>query len=242
MIDAPARPTPVEQGYTPLRTYRYERKFLVDELLPHQVEAIIKLHPRLFYAPYPPRCVNNLYFDTPDMENYYDNVNGATHRRKVRVRWYGAPFGEVSRPVLEIKVKDGLVGTKYTHSLVPFCLERGFCNHDFRSVAMNSGLPENVRCNLRNLDVVLFNRYYRSYYATRDGHFRVTLDSEMAFHKANGAFGNAFIHHQINYRDLVVELKYEVDQEPHADRVASFFPFRVTRNSKYVEGIERVYF
>ncbi|MDI6769242.1 MAG: hypothetical protein QMD04_06155 [Anaerolineales bacterium] len=40
----------------------------------------------------------------------------------------------------------------------------------------------------------------------------------------------------------MVELKYENEQEPQADRVAGFFPFRVTRNSKYVQGIKRVYF
>ena len=241
-MDAPARSAPTEQGYTPLRAYRYERKFLVDELQPFQVESIIKLHPRLFYAPYPPRFVNNLYFDTPDMENYYDNVSGASRRRKVRIRWYGAPFGALSRPVLEIKVKDGLVGTKHTYALPPFSLDQHFCNDYFKAIVMASGLPENVRRDLCNLDVVLFNRYYRRYYASRDRHFRVTLDSEMAFYKANGVLGNAFLHHQIDYRELVVELKYEVDQEPHANRVVSFFPFRVTRNSKYVVGIERVFF
>ena len=62
------------------------------------------------------------------------------------------------------------------------------------------------------------------------------------FYKVNGRFGNRFAHHQRNYRDVVVELKYEVEQEPQANYVAGFFPFRVTRNSKYVQGIERVYF
>jgi SPX domain protein involved in polyphosphate accumulation len=233
---------PAEQGYTPLNAYRYERKFLVDELLPGQAEAVIKLHPRLFYAPYPPRFVNNLYFDTPDMENYYDNVNGAAHRRKVRVRWYGAPIGELNQPVLEIKVKDGLVGTKYAYRLAPFCLDQRCSSGDFKAWRLRSDLPENVRRELDNQEVVLFNRYYRRYYASRDGHFRVTLDTEMAFYKANGVFGNAFIHRQVNYRELVVELKYEVDQEMQANRVAGYFPFRVTRNSKYVQGIERVYF
>jgi hypothetical protein len=37
-------------------------------------------------------------------------------------------------------------------------------------------------------------------------------------------------------------LKYGLEQEGQADRAASYFPFRVTRNSKYVQGIERVYF
>ena len=239
---APAPATPVERGYTPLRSFRYERKFLVDELRPFQVESLIRLHPRLFHAPYPPRFVNNLYFDTPDMENYYDNVFGASRRRKVRLRWYGAPFGGLTSPVLEIKVKDGLVGTKHSYPLPPFCLDQGFCNTFFRCLTQNADLPENVRRDMNNLEVVLFNRYYRRYYASRDGHFRLTLDSDMAYYKANCVLGNTFIHHCMNPHELVVELKYEVEQEAQANRVASYFPFRATRNSKYVQGIETVYF
>jgi hypothetical protein len=50
------------------------------------------------------------------------------------------------------------------------------------------------------------------------------------------------IHRQVDWHAVVVELKYDVAQELAAGRVASFFPFRVTRNSKYVQGMERVYF
>ena len=241
-MNVSGQPVLATPGDPPLRTYRYERKFLVEELLPFQVEAIIKLHPRLFYAPYPPRFVNNLYLDTADLENYYDNINGASRRRKVRLRWYGEPFGMLNQVALEIKVKDGLVGTKHTYPLVPFELDKGFCMSDFKLVVLASYLPENVRRDLGNLEVVLFNRYYRRYYASRDGNFRLTLDSGMAYYKANDLLGNAFIHRQVNDRDLIVELKYGIDQEPHANRVASFFPFRVTRSSKYVQGIERAYF
>jgi hypothetical protein len=232
----------VTQGYTALRNYRYERKFIVDGLLPDQVEALIKLHPCMFYETYPPRYVNNIYFDTPDMENYYDNVNGANRRRKVRLRWYGAAFGEINQPVLEFKIKDGLVGTKHSYPLASFKLDRSLCRGYFEPIARASELPQNVLHDLCNLDVVLFNRYSRRYYASRDGHFRATLDTDMAFYKANGTFGNAFIHHQTSDRELVMELKYEVDQEPRANLIASFFPFRSTRNSKYMQGIERVYF
>lgn len=234
--------SPAALAYTPLRSYRYERKFLVDELLPGQVQSLVRLHPRLFYAPYPPRWVNNLYFDTPDLENYYDNVSGASQRRKIRVRWYGPPFGEVRQPLLEYKVKQGTVGAKHTYPMASFNFQAGFGDRDFQETATSSRLPENVAADLRGLHMVLFNRYYRQYYATRDGAFRLTIDTDMCFYRANGAPGNLFIHHQKNYQELVVELKYETDQESQADQIASFFPFRVTRNSKYVQGVERVYF
>ena len=231
-----------EQGYTYLRSFRYERKFLVEDLMPFQVEALVKQHPRMFFAPYPPRYIDNIYLDTPDMANYFDNVDGATQRRKVRVRWYGDPFGEVTHPILEVKFKDGVVSTKYSYPLPAFHMDERFCDRVFQQVLAESDLPPEARLALRGLQVVLFNRYYRHYYATREGDFRLTLDSQLEFYKVNGMFSNQFAHHQRNDRDVVVELKYEVEQEPHANRVASFFPFRMTRNSKYVQGIERVFF
>lgn len=231
-----------DQGYTYLRSFRYERKFLVEDLMPFQVEALVRQHPSLFRQPYPPRNVNNLYLDTPDMVNYHDNINGAERRRKVRVRWYGDPFGEIGRPILEIKIKEGTVGTKRSYPLPPFRLDPHFCDRTFQNLLLASDLPHILRHELRGLNVVLFNRYFRHYYATPDGAFRLTLDTQMEFYKVNGLFENQFAHRQANTRDLVVELKYENAQEPQADRVAGFFPFRVTRNSKYVQGIERVYF
>jgi len=231
-----------DQGYTYLRTFRYERKFLVETLMPFQVCFLIKRHPRLFHAPYPPRFVNNLYLDTPDMDNYYENVSGATQRRKVRVRWYGDPFGEITQPMLEVKIKDGVVGTKHTYPLSAFPMDVRFCDRVFQRALTKSDLPPEARLALRGMQVVLFNRYYRHYYASRNGDFRITLDTDMEFYKINGLFRNQFVHHQRNAYDVVVELKYEIAQEPEANRVASFFPFRMTRNSKYVQGIERVYF
>jgi len=230
------------QGYTYLRTYRYERKFLVDELQPFQVAALIKQHPRFFHMSYPPRHVNNLYLDSPEMTNYFENVDGATQRRKVRVRWYGEPFGEIARPMLEVKRKEGVVGTKHAYRLSAFHMNAHFCDRVLQRTLDVSDLPPDARLALRGLRVVLFNRYYRHYYATHDVDFRITLDTQLEFYKANGAFYNQFIHHQRDTRDVVVELKYEGQQEPQAHHVASFFPFRVTRSSKYVLGVERVYF
>lgn len=230
------------QGYTALRSYRYERKFLVDALTPHQVRALVKRHPALFYAPYPPRYVNNLYLDSREMENYYANVDGAAERRKVRVRWYGELFGNVDRSRLEVKIKEGLLGTKRSWPLASFGLGPGFCDRRFQRCLEVSELSGAVRWELRNLQSVLLNRYYRHYYVSRDGRFRVTVDSELTFYKVDGVLGNRFAHRQVDHRATVLELKYEVDDEPGAGRVAGYFPFRMTRNSKYVQGVERVCF
>ncbi len=159
------------------------------------------------------------------------------HCSKLRLLRY-----DQNAETLEIKVKEGHVGTKYSYPLGDFHLDGGFCERYFREVLRTSGLPGAVDLLLNDVSVVLLNRYYRHYYVSRDGRFRLTVDSRLSFHKANGALGNRFAHRQRNHRDVVVELKYGVEHEPGASCVAGFFPFRVTRNSKYVQGIERVYF
>jgi SPX domain protein involved in polyphosphate accumulation len=230
------------QGYTRLRSHRYERKFLAEEMLPGQVTAVVRSHPLMFRVPYPPRQINSLYLDTADMENYYDNVYGAETRRKVRVRWYGSMTGPIARPMLEIKVKEGLVGKKLSYEMASFTLDERFCCGVFQDLVGRSTLPQVVRDDLRTLSPVLLNCYQRKYFATRGDSFRITVDYSQVFWKINDVFRNSLLHRQRNDRDVIVELKYSVEEERRADRAAGYFPFRVTRNSKYVQGVERVFF
>jgi SPX domain protein involved in polyphosphate accumulation len=222
------------------REFRYERKFLVDQLDAHQVRALIKLHPSMFYEPYPPRYVNNLYLDTVGLENYFDNVAGAGERHKVRIRWYGELFQDVKQPMLEFKGKSGLVGTKQRYPFAPFTLDDRFCHRYYQEILGQTDLPGHVKQVMRELNVVLCNRYYRWYFATRDQRFRVTVDAEMTFYQVKKA-NNRFVHKYVNHNHVVVEMKYAKPLDVQADRVSGFFPFSVTKNSKYVTGIERVY-
>lgn len=222
------------------REYRYERKFLVEELDAAQVRMMVRRHPSMFHEPYPPRVVNNLYLDTEEMDNYFANLNGAADRCKVRIRWYGELFGEIASPVLEFKIKSGLVGTKQSYPFPAFCLDEKFSHRYFQELVQNSDLPAPVRHHLRTLNVVLCNNYRRWYYATHDGRYRLTVDTEMAYYRVK-KFGNHFISRMRDDGHVIVELKYEKPFEHASDRVAGFFPFRITRNSKYVTGIDSVY-
>jgi hypothetical protein len=219
-----------------VNSYRYERKFLVDQLDQHQAKALIRRHPSLFYEPYPPRYVNNFYLDTLEMDNYYDNVGGSGNRRKVRVRWYGDLFGQIREPILEFKIKQGMVGTKRHFAFPDFRVENGYCDEYLMEKIRDSILPPEVKIILQDQDVVLLNRYFRHYDANR-----VTLDTHMSFYRI-GRLNNTFVHKQTDSRNIVVELKYEIEHDISAFKVSSFFPFRMTKSSKYVQGIERVYF
>jgi hypothetical protein len=194
----------------------------------------------MFYEPYPPRYVNNLYLDSAGLENYHDNVTGMRERRKVRIRWYGDLFGKIEEPTLEFKVKDGLVGTKVGYPFAPFILGEGFCHRYYRDVLREAGLSAEVEHGLRGLHVVLCNRYRRWYYATRDGRFRLTVDVEMTFLHVKRTC-NHFVHKRVDHSNIIVELKYDKPWDVQAERVARALPFSMTKYSKYVTGIEQVY-
>ena len=222
------------------RVYRYERKFLEDQIDAHQVRMLLRLHPALFSETYPPRYVNNIYLDTSELDCYYENIHGMEKRRKVRIRWYGDLFGIIPKPILEFKNKDGVVGIKESYPISTFTFNQHFCCAYLQQVMDGSDLPLDIRYSLRDLEPVLVNRYYRWYYASVDGYFRVTVDTAMCFFNVQ-RLQNSFLYHLHDNHNVVVELKYDAQYEVGAGRIAHRFPFTVTKNSKYVQGIERVY-
>lgn len=221
--------------------YRHELKFVIDRLDVHQVRAVVRLHPCLFTQPYPPRYVNNLYLDTPELDNYRHSVNGSSERRKVRIRWYGELLGRIDRPVLEFKIKRGAVGTKVCYPLAPFVLDGGLPNRTVQEALRQSALPAPVRAYLADLRATLLNRYYRWYYVSANGRCRATVDAHLRFYHPR-CLRNTFLRGHEDHYHTILEIKYQESDASLAGRVAGFFPFTLTKNSKYVQGIEAVHF
>ena len=221
--------------------HRHERKFLVDQLDAKQLQGLVRLHPQLFHEPYPPRHVNNIYFDTPDMDCYRDNVDGVANRCKARVRWYGGLLGPVARPVLEFKIKTGALGRKVSFPLPSLDVGRSLDRGSLRRLLLSSNLPPEWEERVRVMAPVLMNRYRRRYYVSRDQRYRLTIDSELEFRRVE-MLGNRFLHRQEDRFTVILELKYGAADDNGAGRLAGFFPFPRTKSSKYVQGIERVFF
>ena len=216
---------------------RYERKFLLEGVELTQARLLVKQHPALFHEPYPPRYINNMYFDTPWMDHFSDNLSGASTRGKVRVRWYHQLHGQVSNAVLEFKNKRGWVGWKESYPFPPFQFETSLSASKLQSIILDGDLPAVIKEQLRGYQLSLVNRYRREYYATLDGRYRVTLDSDLTYYRP-GRLSNTLIAQSVDHGIVIVELKYDAEFEPQAQWVASRFPFRMTRSSKYVRGVE----
>ena len=220
--------------------YRYERKFTVPIAFSiRTIEQFIKRNRSLFREVFYQRQVNNIYFDTVGYNDYFDNVLGVSDRKKTRIRWYGDTFGEIKKPVLEIKIKKGLVGDKWSYKLTPFTLDNSFTSKKIQDIFKTSNLPLPILESVKMTLPTLLNAYQRKYFLSADNKFRVTLDFDLLYYKIDKRFNNFNIKPNPD-ENKIIELKYGLQDDTNANATATQFPFRINKNSKYVNGVNTI--
>ena len=221
--------------------YRYERKFIVKGVHTSEIENLIYSNPYKFSEIYKKRSINNIYFDTIELKNFYDNINGSMDRTKVRIRWYNNLFGLIEKPKLEFKIKKGLSGTKKIYSIMPFENESSLSSSKIISVVCSSDLINEVKQKVFFLEPKIINKYDRKYFRSFDKKYRITLDTNQKYCDFRG---NKILNKYENTCDLstIVELKYDIKDEENAHVITNAFPFRITKSSKYVNAIENLFF
>ena len=220
--------------------WRYERKFALADLSRPEIESVVRRNPATFCDVYHRRWINNIYFDTPLMAAYHENLSGhAGPRIKYRVRWYGSLSEEVAEPTLELKIRQGQVNRKRSFRLAPFTLDAALTAADLRDLFRSGDLPEPLLHDLLKLRPTLINRYSRNYFQTTDRQYRITIDSDLSYYPAHPRPG-ALLASVADRRTHVVELKYAPDGDSRARQITQHFPFRLSRSSKYVQGIEQI--
>ncbi|RLD65619.1 MAG: hypothetical protein DRI84_06455 [Bacteroidetes bacterium] len=220
--------------------FRYERKFFISGLSKHEVEAAVKLHPSMFDEIYYERNINNIYFDSFDMVNFFDNVDGQSQRVKFRIRWYGELLGFIEKPVLEVKIKQGQLGGKLHYPLDSFYLDEQFTNNKIRDIISKAKIPDELKYILVSLNYTLLNRYTRKYFQSKDKKYRITIDSDMKYVHLSHLY-NSYLNEFVDYLNNILELKYDKDDDEGARVITNHFLFRMTKSSKYVTGIERLH-
>lgn len=218
------------------RDARYERKLRVPERVGADMETRLRMHRGAFLSLYPPRQVNSLYFDTPDLRCLHDNVAGNRDRFKVRIRWYGEADGPVEDAVLEIKRKRGFAGIKSRYRLGALDLSAELEPDRLLRRYEDAGVPLELRLGLAALTPVLQNDYSRRYLLSAGGHFRATIDDRMHFRQVLRA-DLSFEGRRFLLPGSVLELKYRLEDEARLADLVGDMPYRVSRNSKYVTGM-----
>ena len=217
---------------------RYERKFVISGISRPGIIQIVKSHPSAFSEIFHQRSVNNIYLDTPNLTFFQDNVVGKSRRKKVRIRWYGDLYGRIEKPILEFKLKVGAVGEKLSFRLKAFTLDENFDQNTLLESFAASDLPDWVREDILPLEPHLLNCYTRKYFLSFDKKFRTTIDNQLIYHDISRR-NNSFIKKSVNETDIIVELKYNFKDDDVANSVSGNFPFRMTKSSKYVNGVEQ---
>jgi SPX domain protein involved in polyphosphate accumulation len=200
------------------------------------LDAWIASHPLGFAQPYLDRWVNNVYFDTPALGAYEENLAGLSRRRKLRLRWYGHEHLPASA-VFEVKLRLNSLGAKH----------RTAVELDAPDAASWRDVKEELRAQLRGRtaidfdsmsDPVILNRYRRTYYVAEHAEVRLTIDRDVRFVdqrlSAYPRYGPA--HVLKGY--VVFEAKVPAYRDP--TRILRNLPMRLSRNSKYVIGIRTV--
>ena len=207
---------------------RYERKYRIEGLPPAWVRQVLIGHPSGFRTLHPDRQVNNIYFDTADLSAFSENTAGVPARRKHRLRWYGSELGKLKRPTFEIKIKDRELGRKESQRFA--ALGWSELSALFQQIPALQEQP---------LLPVLVNGYQRSYLRSRDGRFRVTLDWDLKFAPFSWDHPPSAMHY-LPDSAVIMELKYKMADDDRANEIFRHLPFRLTKNSKYVTGINLI--
>ncbi|WP_075186592.1 polyphosphate polymerase domain-containing protein [Teredinibacter haidensis] len=216
--------------------YRYERKFVVDQTGVNTLFTCLKRNAHGFRKAYPDRVINSIYFDDIFLSHCAENVDGIGDRTKVRVRWYGDDPGVVHNPKLELKIKRALVGRKEIYPVNGF--DRNAKTSTIVQQLLGSDIPASVKCMLRRLSPVVQVSYRRKYYVSRDDRYRLTFDDGIRYYNAGNGYIRGF--GKLDDRNIV-ELKYDVENDREVDRITNQLPFRLNKNSKYVNAIQSVY-
>ncbi|GAU08267.1 polyphosphate polymerase domain-containing protein [Desulfoplanes formicivorans] len=215
---------------------RYERKYLVPEDQTSQLAGLLNLHPACFREVYPPRFVNSIYFDDPQCTNWQQSEEGFCHRRKIRIRWYGALQGTIREPRLEIKSKQGHLGRKTLFPMSQFTMGSTMDMLHIKEIINGSDIPKGIRHLMQLYTPSLMNRYHRTYLLSADGHYRLTIDRNITYFPLTSHFA----HIGTGMTDpitTVLELKYDRSMDSKAPSIARYWPFRLSRKSKYATGM-----
>ena len=184
--------------------------------------------------------VRSLYFDTPDFTDYYDKLNSALIRRKIRLRTYGEP-SDSNHYRLEEKYR---------------LVERGgkaWCNlseEEAKQVASGDYQVLESKEQRKNLysalvgfgySPVISINYVREAYHSPTEDLRVTFDSKVMFGAPLDFFNADVILNGHNMSEYIMEIKYRYEMPKWLSYVLRRYDTRVSTNSKYCDSIQCFY-
>lgn len=198
---------------------RYERKYRISGHDFHQVRQNILLNPIGFHKSYPDRWINSLYFDHLDFKSWSENLDGISERTKWRIRWYGKDLEDVTKPRLEEKIRNNALGTK-RHSKIEML--------DLQDISISPQIKDLMERKM--VQPVVIVRYLRSYFESHNRKVRATIDRNLTYYPIHS---NKVVMSCINDEAIILEIKYDQEEDHYIDQCLQYIPYRWGKNSKF---------
>lgn len=218
---------------------RYEKKFITESSDEFRILSLIRTHQLCFKKEYDDRLVNNIYFDSSDLQCFQENLAGISNRQKYRLRWYG-DASNVKQAAFEIKTKKNELGWKEVFDIT---FENPLSEIPLQQLSkiVFKQLPEKQAQNFLTASTpILYNSYKRSYFTSHDRKIRLTLDKSLKIYnqKNQQMLNNK---HLENTPDiLIMECKFDKEDADYAQKHLKKFPVRISKSSKYVFGVQAI--
>jgi SPX domain protein involved in polyphosphate accumulation len=217
---------------------RYEIKLVYDGLQIDKVSSWIHTHPFLFRKEYPPRQVNNIYFDTVEMNLRTDHIQGIFSRYKLRYRWYHDTW-TIKNGILECKQKSGNLGKKESYQLKGN-IDLTVLNWKQIQEKINLELPPDWKIIFNATQPILINSYFREYYIDAERKIRITLDARQRTYNQGFSHKPNLTTETPMRNIMVLEIKAGKANYREIADVLAAFPLYSTAHSKYLEGTENI--
>lgn len=161
---------------------------------------------------YEKRIINSLYYDTSNLNMFYESEEGVLPRKKIRIRWYD----DKEKSKIEKKISSIEGRYKIIESLA--------VHEKKNKYLFNNIIDESYGLLKPSLKV----SYDRSYFLYNK--IRITFDSNIIYINPRSS-----LHRQFEDPERVIEVKSNINVSD--DTISRVFPYATSRFSKYSRGI-----
>src|SRR5210317_896773 len=153
-----------------MKIERIEKKFIY---LNGDISYFYFLISGMFIKTFSERTVNSFYFDTENYKDVWDNINGYSDRKKIRLSWYDDLKN--SEVFIEKKEKKNFI----THKEVSKIGNFGNFNLLNKFITSKDLKKYELKYSNNNLKKTILVQYQRNYYELPNKKLRVTVDNNI---------------------------------------------------------------
>ncbi len=214
---------------------RYEHKYLLEYSKYATIKGIISPIFSDSNNKFTKYNVNSLYYDTPNLDYFYQKINGEHRHVKVRLRTYNNNFYDQEKYWLETKtkVKERIVKIRSEVNEIP-------TPESWLSLNRMDLLVERAKYKLKpscfiNYEREAFEMFYN------EEKLRITFDHNMT---ASPSSDDSFKKYILDYKDknqVLMEIKnHESNYPQFIKNILSSISLKRVYFSKYAEGLNRI--